>query len=117
MKFFLDENFPKKAIEICSHKGYSCSDIRGSSHEGISDIEIFELAQKKESIFLTTDRDFFHTIHLSSRPHFGIVVIALTQPNSKRIIERFEWFIANYSVSECNNTCFLITDNVCNIFR
>jgi predicted nuclease of predicted toxin-antitoxin system len=117
MKFFMDENFPKKALEICSHKGYLCSDIRGSNLEGISDVEIFALAQKNESMFLTTDRDFFHTIHMSHRPHFGIVVIALAQPNSAKILERFEWFLSEYSSNKCNDTCFLITDDVCNIFR
>ena len=76
MNFFLDENFPKKASDLLKKYNYTVFDIRGSNQEGINDIDIFNLSQSKESIFLTTDKDFYHTIHLTNKPHFSIVVIA-----------------------------------------
>ena len=35
MKFFLDENFPKKAISLLETQQHTAFDIRGSSHEGL----------------------------------------------------------------------------------
>jgi predicted nuclease of predicted toxin-antitoxin system len=86
MKFFLDENFPKKAIELLEKRNFEIIDIRGTKKEGLDDNKIFDLAKKSKSVFLTTDKDFYHTIHFTSQPHFGIVVIAISQPNAIKIL-------------------------------
>lgn len=78
MKFFLDENFPLKAKEILEAKKHSIFDIRGTGKEGISDEKIFQISKKKKAVFLTTDKDFFHTIHFMHKPHYGVIVIALS---------------------------------------
>ncbi len=54
MIFLLDENFPKKSIELL--KQYACDfiDIRGTKKEGLADNKIFDLAKKSKSIFLTS---------------------------------------------------------------
>ena len=46
MIFFLDENFPKKAVSILRSKGHSVYDIRGTDFEGLSDIDIFIMSKK-----------------------------------------------------------------------
>jgi len=61
MRFFLDENFPKSAANMLRQIGHEVHDLRGSGREGLADSQIFDEAQLNESIFLTTDRDFFHT--------------------------------------------------------
>jgi predicted nuclease of predicted toxin-antitoxin system len=62
MRFFLDENFPKAAHELLVRLGHEVVDIRGSADEGAEDGQIFEMAQRREAAFLTTDKDFFHTV-------------------------------------------------------
>ena len=81
MTFFLDENFPKSAIPLLEESGHSVVDIRSTIHEGADDSFIFKLAQKHNAIFLTTDKDFFHTIPQFYKKHAGVVVITLRQPN------------------------------------
>ncbi len=80
MKFFLDENFPKSSEVILHEYGHKVFDIRGTSREGLSDLEIFKLAQEKKAVFLTTDKDFFHTIPFQFEEHSGVIIIALNQP-------------------------------------
>ena len=116
MKFFLDENFPKISKEILESENHIVYDVRGTGNEGLSDNKIFHLAKKKEAIFLTTDKDFFHTIHFLYKPHNGVVVIALSQPNTKNIIEKLKWFLEKFSSQNIENRCLLITDNKCNIY-
>ena len=62
MKFFLDENFPKAAVGLLEGMGHEVFDLRGSGREGLPDPDIFAEAQCCDAVFLTTDRDFFHTI-------------------------------------------------------
>jgi len=116
MIFFLDENFPKVAKTILESKNHIVYDIRGTKDEGLPDSEIFQLSINKKAIFLTTDKDFFHTIHFTKKPHYGIVVIALSQPNTKNIINKLNWFINEFADQIINDRCYLIKDNTCNIY-
>lgn len=92
-------------------------DIRGTAQEGISDIEIFSMAKKEKAIFLTSDKDFYHTIHLTEKPHYGIIVIALRQPNAKAIVDKINWVLDNIEKFTFNDECLLITDKNCTVFK
>ncbi len=73
--------------------GHEVNDLRGSGREGLSDQQIFDEAQQNESFFLTTDRDFFHTIPHLYEKHHGVIVIALRQPNRAVILEKLSWIL------------------------
>ena len=110
MRFFLDENFPKAAHVLLAGRGHDVMDVRGTSDEGMDDPHIFGLAQRNEAAFLTTDKDFFHTVpHLYSR-HHGAVVIALRQPNRKSIMDRLDWFLSRFSADSLQGRVFLLKD-------
>lgn len=117
MKFFLDENFPKKVTSVLEKQGHTVFDIRGTAQEGISDTKIFSMSKKEKAIFLTSDKDFYHTIHLTEKPHYGIIVIALRQPNAERILEKISWILDNVEKFTFNNECLLITDKKCTVFK
>ena len=116
MKILLDENFPKKSISLLKAYKYEVIDIRQTELEGLEDIKIFNLAKKEKALFLTTDKDFYHTIHFNNKPHNGIIVITLSQPNTKNIIEKLIWFLKTFSKDNYNNKCYLITNNSCKIY-
>ena len=90
MEFYEVKNFPKKAIPLLEKLGHTVFDIRGIDREGLSDLELFPLVKNEKTVFLTTDKDFFHTIHLTEKPHYGIIVIALRQPNAEALMGKFE---------------------------
>ncbi len=110
MRFFLDENFPKSAEKYLASRGHTVFDIRGSSDEGINDLDIFRLAQEKRAVFLTTDRDFFHTIPHLFPDHFGIVIIALRQPNREAILSRLSWFIERHERQAIVGKAYLLRE-------
>lgn len=93
MKFFLDENFPKSAAGMHESLGRGVFDLRGTEREGSSDADIFGEAQQRRASFLTTDRDFFHTIPHLFPHHEGVIVIALRQPNRAAILEKLSWIL------------------------
>jgi len=117
MNFFLDENFQKKAAILLEGKKHVVFDIRGTSQEGLFDLEIIRLAKKKKAIFLTTDRDFSHSIHYTVKPHHGIVVITLRKPDADSILDKLKWILDNISLFEFENRCFLLTDGRCTVFE
>ena len=110
MRYFLDENIPKEAKPLIDERGFSFVDIRGTEHEGADDTLLFRLAQQHCAVFITTDRDFYHTIPLLVKEHCGIVVIALRQPNKQRILERLEWFMDHFAACDLHNKVFELRD-------
>lgn len=111
MLFFLDENFPKKAVPFLNEKGHETLDIRGTPQEGLEDSLIFALAQEKGAVFLTTDRDFFHTVPFLYDDHHGIIVIALSQPNTQNILDKLGAALTYVETMDIRSHCFLLTDN------
>ncbi|MGE5679816.1 MAG: DUF5615 family PIN-like protein [Bacillota bacterium] len=110
MKFFLDENFPKSSGNLLLELGHEAFDIRGTEHEGADDEMIFTFAQQKEAIFLTTDRDFFHTIPYLHSKHFGIIVFNFSQPNRFNIREKLELVLKNIDLENFDSKVLLLTD-------
>jgi predicted nuclease of predicted toxin-antitoxin system len=49
--------------------GFEVFDIRGTEIEGADDKTLFEKAQQHEAIFLTTDKDFYHTVPFFYESH------------------------------------------------
>src|SRR5271154_2583023 len=88
MKFFLDENFPRPAIPYLVSVGHAASHALDLFPPGTADDKLFEYAQSASSIFITTDKDFFHTIPLAFARHGGAIVITLRKPNRGDLLRR-----------------------------
>ena len=111
MNFFLDENFPKSAESYLQSLGHKTFSTRSTNLEGIDDHSIFQIAQEKDAIFLTTDKDFFHTVPFQFNIHSGIIVIALRLPDRKSILEKLKWAIENLEIEKFSNKVVLLRDN------
>lgn len=117
MTIFVDENIPSSSIEVIKKLDHTVLDIRGSDKEGISDVEIFVLAQENKAVFLTTDKDFYHTIHFQNKPHYGIIVINLSQPNARNIKEKVEWVLKYLENHPIESKCLLLRKSRCLLFE
>jgi predicted nuclease of predicted toxin-antitoxin system len=110
MIFLLDENFPKPAARVLADRGHSVPDIRATQRRGAGDDAIFRLAQQRGAVFLTTDKDFFHTVPLAFPKHSGSIVIASAQPNRSAILAKLD--VALDYIERCGiaNRSVLLTD-------
>ena len=111
MKFFLDENIPKTCGDHLKSLSHELVDIRGTKNEGLDDRSIFKLAQINSAIFLTTDKDFFHTIPYLFEKHHGVIVISLSKPDRKSIKEKLLWILDNCDISNISDKVILLRDN------
>ncbi len=116
MNFFLDENFPRSVTTLLEGKGFKVFDIRATEYEGANDKLIFKLAQKEQAILLTTDRDFFHTIPSLFDEHYGVIVIALRQPNRRSITEKLTYALTHFDMHKMRSKTLLLRDNSYHIY-
>jgi predicted nuclease of predicted toxin-antitoxin system len=85
MKALVDENIPLMTVRALREMGHDVLDVRGTAREGMSDDEMWDLAQQEQRLVVTTDKGFARR---RRRPHHGILVIRLRRPNRTRIHER-----------------------------
>ena len=111
MKFLVDENIPKASSLLLREFKHEVIDVRGTDEEGLSDSDIFQLAQNLNAIFITSDKDFFHTIPFLFQSHHGIIVIALNQPNRINITQKLKWVLDNIDLDTIKNKVILLRDN------
>ena len=93
MNFLLDENFPRSIIPFLHEQGHEVFSIVDMGLASSPDETVFECAQQRHAVLLTTDKDFFHTIPFNYPAHSGVVVISLRQPNRQAILSRLQWFL------------------------
>ena len=110
MKFFLDENFPRLALAQLVAAGHSASHALDSFPPGTADDKLFAHAQTDGAIFITTDKDFFHTIPLTFARHGGALVITLRKPNRADLLRRLADALALLGGRELRDTVWLVTD-------
>jgi predicted nuclease of predicted toxin-antitoxin system len=110
VKFYFDEIFPKAAAGLLESLGHEWVDPRGTELEGSQDSVLGHEAIKANAVLLTTDRDFFHTLHNQFPDHPGIVVIALKQPNRAAILTRLKWLLEAIEETEFRGRAFQLRD-------
>jgi predicted nuclease of predicted toxin-antitoxin system len=110
MTFFLDENFPRPALARLQAAGHKASHALDKFPPGTADDKLFAEAQEQEAIFVTTDKDFFHTIPLAFGKHHGAVVITLHKPNRADLLRRLSDALALLGDRGLRDTVWLVTD-------
>ena len=110
MNFFLDENFPRPAITQLQSAGHSAVHALEIFPPGTTDDQLFAYAQQKFAIFITTDKDFFHTVPLAFAQHHGAIVVTLRRPNREELLRRLADALAALGERKLDNSVWLVTD-------
>lgn len=110
MKFFLDENFPRTAMAFLESAGHSAAHALQHFPPGTADAILFAHAQEQQAVFVSTDKDFFHTIPLAFERHCGAIVITLRKPNRVDLLRRLADALAQLGERELKDTTWLVTE-------
>ena len=116
MNFVIDENIPLRVADFLKERNHEIIDFRNSDKEGSDDKVTFSIACEMNAFFLTTDKDFFHTIPFLFKDHPGIIVISLRQPNGRAILEKVRWLIDNIDLYSIRSKVILLRDNSYKIY-
>lgn len=110
MKFLLDENFPRTALALLESVGHSAMHALQGFPPGTDDVTLFAHAQKQQAVFVSTDKDFFHTVPLAFERHHGAIVITLRKPNRADLLRRLADALAQLGERGLNDTVWLVTE-------
>lgn len=111
MRFFLDENFPATAQPLLEAHGHEVFRAVKYHPHGADDRTLFLHAQRESAVFLTTDKDFFHTVpFLYPERTAAVVSITLDKPNRDKILARLGTLLVSTDLINNPMGVFLVTD-------
>ncbi|NOZ21543.1 MAG: hypothetical protein GXP25_10695 [Planctomycetes bacterium] len=114
MKILVDENIPRMTVKALRELGHDVLDVRGTEHEGSSDHTLWDIAQEEKRLIITTDKGFSDR---RQKPHFGILVVRLRQPNRHRIHERVLQALAMSQPGEWRDLLVVMRDRARSAWR
>jgi predicted nuclease of predicted toxin-antitoxin system len=94
MNIVVDENLPRRTVDELRAMSHIVTDIRGTPQEGALDDSLWLLAQQKQALLITTDRGFSHK---RNEAHWGVLIIALRQPNRAKIHAKVMYALSEYT--------------------
>ena|ERR1700722_19813701 len=94
-------------LQAAGHQGSHALD---SFPPGADDDKLFAHAQEKSAIFVTTDRDFFHTVPLAFARHSGAIVITLRKADRASLLGRLKDALDLLGEKGLPDTVWLITE-------
>ncbi len=96
-------------VDYLRSQGHNVLDIRGSELEGITDNEVWNLAQQEKRVLVSTDKWF---ASIMTTPHFGVLIVLLKHPNRQRIHERVLLGLETFSEADWGGLIVTMRDNV-----
>ena len=114
MKIFVDENIPLMTVQTLRDMGHDVLDIRGTVYEGMTDDALWEMVQREGRLLITTDKGF---AWYRDRPHHGILIVRLRQPNRHKIHQRVMQAIAQFAAEEWPGLLVTMRDIVQSVWR
>jgi hypothetical protein len=91
--------------------GHVCCRALDYFPPGASDEKLFAKAQELEAVFVTTDRDSFHTIPWLHARHAGVIAITLAQPNRAALLSRLKDAVERMRSEKEFHRVWLLTDD------
>lgn len=109
MKIFVDENIPTITVQALRDLGHDVLDIRGTPSEGMDDEVVWQRIQNEKRLIITTDKGFSQN---RNKPHQGILIVRLKQPNVNKIHERVMGVMSQFGEGEWKGLLVVMRDVV-----
>lgn len=91
MKFKLDENLSRSALEILIQAGHDADNVLQEGLSGTDDENLFRICQLEGRALITLDHDFGQTLRFPPKASFGIAVLELPRRlNPQSVIVRLQ---------------------------
>ena len=77
MKFKLDENLGRSALDLLTQAGHDADNILQEGLSGTDDENLFRACQDERRTLITLDHDFGQTLRFPPKLSFGIAILEL----------------------------------------
>jgi len=96
VKFKLDENISRRAVELLRSAGHDAVTVRDEGLAGADDEEIFAIASAESRALITLDYDFAQILRFPPEHSAGIVVLVLGgRASLAAMLNRLRAFLRN----------------------
>jgi predicted nuclease of predicted toxin-antitoxin system len=113
----LDENLPAILAELLTELGHDADTVPQEALAGKSDPEVWRAAQDAKRFLITQDLDFADLRRFEPGTHCGILLVRLSNPSRRHLIERIHSVFRTEAV-ETWQECFVVaTDRKIRIRR
>lgn len=93
MQFIADENIPLETVDLLKKQGVDIVSVTKLSL-GLSDTKILDLANKKERIVITFDKDFGQLIFKEKKQPHGLMLLRFVPESPLQIAKRIQQVLA-----------------------
>jgi predicted nuclease of predicted toxin-antitoxin system len=115
MKIQVDENIPGITVAELRRIGpHDVADVRGTSHAGSADADIWQLAQREQRMFIITDKGF---TQYRDEAHYGLLIVRVKQPNRQSIHNRVLHALRRFREDDWPGLTVVVRDRVQSVYR
>lgn len=107
MKIKLDENLPLRLSFILTDLGHDVDTSEEEGLVGFQDEQVWEAAQREGRFLVTQDLDFSDIRHFAPGTHCGILLVRLSSPTRRSIVNRIQQIFQTENVHEWPR-CFIV---------
>lgn len=109
MKFKLDENLGRSALEVLIQAGHDADNVLQEGLSGMDDENLFRVCQAEERALITLDHDFGQTLRFPPKSSFGIAVLELPRRlNPQSVIARLKELLVLVSLRPIHGQLWIV---------
>ncbi len=117
MKIKLDENLPERLVPELAALGHDVDTVRTEQMTGLSDNEIWQVAQSADRFLITQDLDFSDVRRYTPGTHGGLLLVRLALPGRDALVARVALLFATESVDQWKGCLVVATDHKVRVRR
>jgi len=110
MKIKLDENLPTGLIEVLTNLGHDVDSVPQEALTGQPDSKVWNATQAAQRFLVTQDLDFSDVRRFAPGTHQGILLVRLSNPSRRHLIERLQEIFSVESVETWQQCFVVVTD-------
>lgn len=110
MRIKLDENLPAGLIEVLAKLGHDVDSVPQEALSGQPDANVWDATQAAQRFLVTQDLDFSDVRHFAPGTHEGILLVRLSNPSRRHLIERIQGIFSVEAVETWRQCFVVVTD-------
>jgi predicted nuclease of predicted toxin-antitoxin system len=110
MRIKLDENMPAGLIESLAKLGHDVDSVPQEALSGQPDEKVWHAAQNAQRFLITQDLDFSDVRRFVPGTHQGILLVRLSNPSRRHLIERVQGIFSAEPVESWPRCFVVVTD-------
>jgi len=117
MKIKLDENIPRRLVDVFAEAGHDVDTVVEQGLGGHPDAAVWQSAQQSGRFFVTQDLDFSDARRFKPGTHQGILLVRLRDPGSHALLGCLADLLRTENLESLSGCFVIVTDRKTRVVR